>query len=83
MDLNLLKEKDPEFFKFLQENDQELLDFEDTPMAVEDDGDEDGEEGQFQGPIVLTKAQVNAWSKTLLQVCSPAQIRDFLSSHPS
>lgn len=64
MDLNLLKEKDPEFYKFLQDNDQELLDFDDNPMTLDEDADED----EPQGPTILTQTQVNAWSKALLQV---------------
>ncbi|GAA6036291.1 hypothetical protein JCM8097_001647 [Rhodosporidiobolus ruineniae] len=47
-DLRALAEKDPDFFKYLQENDAELLDFdEDAPMdgAAEDD-DEDDEDDE-------------------------------------
>lgn len=38
-----LEEKDPEFFKFLKENDKELLDFNDsdTGSEVESDDDDD------------------------------------------
>ena len=45
--LEKLKDKDPEFYKFLQENDSELLDFENMSSGSDDDGDED--EGEEDG----------------------------------
>ncbi|GAA5966728.1 hypothetical protein JCM21900_004773 [Sporobolomyces salmonicolor] len=48
-DLKSLAEKDPEFFKYLQENDAELLGFgdeEDLDMPSEEDEDEDEDESE-------------------------------------
>merc|ERR1712013_416528 len=42
--ISKLKEKDPEFFEFLKENDQELLNFDESSDDDEDDGKEEKRE---------------------------------------
>lgn len=45
-DLKALAEKDPEFFKYLQENDAELLNFEGNTNVEVEDGDEEEDEDE-------------------------------------
>lgn len=70
VELSKLAEKDPEFYKYLQENDRELLDFNpDNVNDVEMSGEEeeDGEEEGHVAPI-LTLPQLKLWSSALLKV---------------
>ena len=68
MELSKLAEKDPEFFKYLQENDQELLDFDPDAMDAAADDDEGDEFGSGSAPV-LTKQILQTWQKALLEVC--------------
>lgn len=69
LELSNLAAKDPEFYKYLQANDRELLEFdpeatgEDEEMA---DGDIESEEEKIP---TLTKEHLRQWQKTILEVC--------------
>ncbi|GAQ82293.1 hypothetical protein KFL_001060260 [Klebsormidium nitens] len=74
--LEALKKKDPEFYKYLEDYDKELLDFdeeEEEGEGPEDEAEEEGgeEEHETEGvgagkggeELVLTTAMVDAWCK--------------------
>lgn len=78
-ELDDLMEKDPEFFKYLEQNDKQLLDFDPERFDDEDDEDEDnddeevdGEDGPKKGKksqsheqISISNADVKQWAKEL------------------
>ena len=68
IELSKLAEKDPEFYKYLQENDQELLDFKLGENGAEEDGEDDEEAMEEDETPVLTKEILRHWQKALLNV---------------
>lgn len=68
LELSKLAEKDPEFYKYLQENDKELLNFD--PHVTESQSDED--EGDIEQDVgmmpVLTQRILRTWQKALMEV---------------
>lgn len=70
-ELSKLAEKDPEFYKYLQENDKELLDF-DPKDTVEDEDEEDEDvDMENEALPILTKDILREWQKALLDASPP------------
>lgn len=92
-ELSALAQKDPEFYKYLQENDRELLDFDpgqdgaEVDSEGEDDGGFDmdgveGDDGEDDRLPPLTMGILKGWQKALLEVrrqlfFSPSSNTDF------
>lgn len=71
-ELSQLAEKDPEFYKYLQENDQELLGF-NPEDAVDDEEEDEGIDMESETLPILTKDMLRGWQKALLDV-SPSYV---------
>ena len=74
-DLAQLAEKDPEFYKYLQENDQELLHF---GQGEEEEEEEEDEENEEEDERLLTMDMLQQWQKSLLRHRSPRALRRLL-----
>eukprot|EP00698_Gefionella_okellyi_P005829 TRINITY_DN15267_c0_g1_i1.p1 TRINITY_DN15267_c0_g1~~TRINITY_DN15267_c0_g1_i1.p1 ORF type:complete len:774 (-),score=218.96 TRINITY_DN15267_c0_g1_i1:75-2333(-) len=62
--LEQMKLKDPEFFKFLEDNDRNLLEFgSDDEGAAEDEQELEDDEDTSAGPLTLTVEMLKSWEK--------------------
>ncbi|KAI0316969.1 Noc2-domain-containing protein [Amylostereum chailletii] len=80
-ELSKLAEKDPEFYKYLQENDAELLDFDNTGADIDLDEEEEEEEDvemEEDKTPVLTSQILKKWQKALLEQRSLRALRKLL-----
>ncbi|CAN6471429.1 unnamed protein product [Victoria cruziana] len=82
--LQRLKEKDPEFYKFLEDHDKELLEFEDEGPSEDTDVDEaelesllPTESTQKSGKV-LTTAMIDSWCKKISENGSLSAIRSIM-----
>lgn len=75
MDIKSLKQKDPEFYKYLQENDRELLDFDINDINADDDEDDQSDRNSAQGSehtdsvaeVVVTRELLRSWQKSIIE----------------
>lgn len=73
-DLARLRERDPEFFRYLQENDRDLLDFGKGEAGEADEADEPGEDAIE----TVTPQMLAAWQRALLKHNSLRALRRLL-----
>jgi nucleolar complex protein 2 len=79
LELSKLAEKDPEFYRYLQEHDRELLEFNVDDDDHMDDADDDADDEDSGQSPVLTENILRAWQKSLLEVRTIGGLRNVAS----
>ncbi|KAH9976631.1 Noc2-domain-containing protein [Lactifluus volemus] len=80
LELSKLAEKDPEFYKYLQDHDRELLEFSMDVVNDDDHVDDTDDAGESDGDQLptLTENILRTWQKSLLETRSLRALRKLL-----
>jgi len=85
--LNNLKEKDPEFHKYLLDNDPELLDMDDVPDLEDIVDDEDDEESHTTKKLKIdnevTSEMITKWEKSITELYSLKSSKEIIIAFKS
>jgi nucleolar complex protein 2 len=79
LELSELAEKDPEFYRYLQEHDRELLEFNLDDDDDVDDADDDADDKDTGQLPVLTENILRTWQNSLLKVGTLGGLRNVAS----
>ncbi|KAG8944914.1 Nucleolar Complex 2 protein [Tulasnella sp. 424] len=79
-ELSQLAEKDPVFYKYLQENEPELLGFSKSEELPEEVDDAEMSEEEEDGRKILTKDMLDAWKADIIKYRSLKSLRQLLTA---
>ncbi|KAG8997246.1 Nucleolar Complex 2 protein [Tulasnella sp. 427] len=79
-ELSQLAQKDPEFYKYLQENEPALLGFSKTQDVPEEFDDAEMSDEEEDGRKILTKDMLDAWKADIVKYRSLKSLRQLLTA---